>query len=268
MRSRRAFTLVELLVVIGIITVLIAVLLPTLGRVREHANRVKCAANLRSIGQALTMYTQQYGYYPGTWSWDEAADAAIWPVRLRGFMGGDKRSFYCPSQNERCRWTDGGPEPVVRAGPRFVGFGYQPDEPLIHSRANFSYGYNATGASGGGDGSTLTERHKGLGSYISVYRSADCELRAGRVRVASDMIAIADSSQDGQFDYMVKPNRSTGAGGEHTWPGRIHGGGANVLFCDGHVTWYRQQDLLVENSVVPPAVVCMWNNDHLALGDR
>ena len=62
---RRAFTLVELLVVVGIVTVLIAVLLPALARVREHANRIKCAANLRSIGQAMLMYTQRYGYYPG-----------------------------------------------------------------------------------------------------------------------------------------------------------------------------------------------------------
>src|SRR4051812_44559512 len=86
-RVRRAgFTLVELLVVIGIIALLIAILLPALSKARAQSQQVACMSNLRSMGQALVMYTNEWKYYPGCYSVGGGTDFAIWPTRLRSAM--------------------------------------------------------------------------------------------------------------------------------------------------------------------------------------
>lgn len=268
--SRKAFTLIELLVVVGIIVALIAVLLPVLSKARAHAQRAKCAANLRGIGQALTIYTTDYSHYPGAVLDQRYGNAVIWPLRLRAFARVGQNLFYCPSQNPRCEWkTETAPRTVGKAGTGHTPYGYRPGEPLLDPvRTFFSYGYNIRGGSGGGTlglGFTVD----GLGPPEPGYNR---ELRASRVRRPSQMIAIADSVADGWSDYAIEPypndggasNPDNNPGPLSRLPGRIHGGGANVLFCDGHVQWFSQAELVLPpgSESLPISVERMWNYNH------
>lgn len=142
MRIRRAFTVVELLVVIGIIGVLVSILLPAISKTREQARSVVCQSSIRQIGHSVFLYVAEnkgvlpdpYNSVarpwpgsaiqvdgPGQYNWQTGT---LWPyIASRPDLR--RRIFNCPSDNAEPRHPRDG---------NFVA-------DLLHPR-NFSYNFN------------------------------------------------------------------------------------------------------------------------------
>ena len=236
---RRAFTLIEILVVIAIILLLAGLLFPVFGRVREEGRKTSCLSNMKQLGLAFEQYTQDSrGKYPLSGDFYDATTGTCFGAMCDGWRPGNGH------------WV---------AGP--------PNQPIAHVLP-------ATGTVGEPNGNSANLEAGALFPYIkstAVYvcpsnkdgevkhltYSMNCALTAlsvSRIRSPGDIVLLVDEEKanDGYF-FAVNdgPAGSTAAGTTSNSTDALtirHNGGGNLLFADGHVKFFSAESFPLDGT--------------------
>jgi prepilin-type processing-associated H-X9-DG protein/prepilin-type N-terminal cleavage/methylation domain-containing protein len=257
---RRAFTLVEILVVLGIIAVLMGILFPVLSRVRQQANTVRCANTLRQFGTAWQMYASAHGglsvpgrlpRYNGPASTYDLGEGEEYRPRWYELLGAQMKRYATrkPIKIEDDSWE-------VKDD-----FFLCPAAPSWTNSRNYPYGYNYQFLG--------NARYKPNGAYIN-YPVKSGRIKAAATVMATDCMGTAagrprmqrhgyynDGTKDimawGNKGWSLDPPRLTAtsdyadaqqrAPENRSAPDPRHQRKTNAAFCDGHVELMALADL-------------------------
>lgn len=228
-RKHRGFTLVELLVVVGIIALLLSILMPALARTKQQAYLTKCATNLRNIGQVMRMYADdRKGWVPRDYAFYSMDTHVLWAEVFGPYFDS---SFPCITDMTEARdlqLKDAFAKIRVYQCPAFP----DKDQSLCYVVNAFELG--AAGSAGAGAPM----------------------VRVQQVKRQSEMVYLIDANTnrlktnyDGHDSWNVDQLPS-GANARMQNDER-HCSRVNLLFYDAHVESRRWQDVVLADFCVP-----------------
>ncbi len=277
--KKKGFTLIELLVVIAIIAMLMAILLPALSKVKKIAMRVICGTNLKGLGTAQTVYSNDYddeyavqggGNPTLTWGWYTPGfqnPSLNWRTQASGITIGaslyllvreadvSPKSFVCPASDQEeydGTNTQNPPLDIVQlwdfgAEPLAVESGY----PYQHVSYSYHQPYGPTGAKSQYAATGTLSASFAIMADKNPY--FDYKFNSGQLLTAAQMDNV--NLTDGICrigNYYVQNSAfnesSPGVRGANSQPHDREG--QNVLFADGHASFEKTPDVGMKHDAI------------------
>lgn len=264
MKKRKGFTLVELLVVIGIIAMLISILLPALNKAREAASQIKCLSNLRTIGMAVLMYNNENrGRFPAP-----------------GIALSSQIPVY--AADDWIYW-ESGRDPNQSALATYLGSGGQFNRNILRcpsdtdfnahiSNVSYTYSYSVNWMifeprSYANPAGHFIPTPPYAGSYEMYPSSTDPRLwpnlKNTQIHNSTGIILLIDESSNTVDDGCWAPQHAVNPGSGHNMVALRHDrkaedstnpdstGRGNVCFCDGHAEMTERANALTKEYYDP-----------------